>query len=43
MASLISEALDFALAKAGKDSDIKLKTKQKSIIEAVVDFFHTIC
>ena len=43
MASLFSEALDFALAKAGKDSDIKLKTKQKSIIEAVVDFFHTIC
>ena len=40
MASLFSEALDFALAKAGKDSDIKLK---KSIIEAVVDFFHTIC
>ena len=39
MASLFSEALDFALAKAGKDSDIKLKTKQKSIIEAVVDFF----
>ena len=34
-----SEALDFALTKAGKDSDFKLKTEQKSIIEAVVDFF----
>ena len=33
----ISEALDFALTKAGKDSDFKLKTE--SIIEAVVDFF----
>ena len=39
MASLFSEALDFALPKAGKDSDFKLKTEQKSIIEAVVDFF----
>ena len=39
MASLFSEALDFALTKAGKDSDFKLKTEQKSIIEAVVDFF----
>ena len=37
MASLFSEALDFALTKAGKDSDLKLKTE--SIIEAVVDFF----
>ena len=37
MASLIREALDFALTKAGKDSDFKLKTE--SIIEAVVDFF----
>ena len=36
MASLFSEALDFALPKAGKDSDFKL---QKLIIEAVVDFF----
>ena len=39
MASLISEALDCALPKAGKDSDFKLKTEQKLIIEAVVDFF----
>ena len=39
MASLFSEVLDFALNKAGKDSDFKLKTEQKSIIEAVVDFF----
>ena len=37
MASLFSKALDFALTKAGKDSDFKLKTE--SIIEAVVDFF----
>ena len=39
MASLFSEVLDFALPKAGKDSDFKLKTEQKLIIEAVVDFF----
>ena len=39
MASLFSEALDFALPKAGKDRDFKLKTEQKLIIEAVVDFF----
>ena len=39
MPSLFSEALDFALPKAGKDSDFKLKTEQKLIIEAVVDFF----
>ena len=39
MASLFGEALDFALTKAGKDSDFKLKTEQKSIVEAVVDFF----
>jgi len=39
MASLFSEALDFALTKAGKDGDFKLKTEQKSIIEAFVDFF----
>ena len=39
MASLFSEALDVALPKAGKDSDFKLKTEQKLIIEAVVDFF----
>ena len=39
MTSLFSEALDFALPKAGKDSDFKLKTEQKLIIEAVVDFF----
>jgi len=31
------------LPKPGKDSDFKLKTEQKLIIEAVVDFFHTIC
>ena len=43
MASLFSEALDFALPKARKDSDFKLKTEQKLIIEAVVDLFHTIC
>ena len=35
MASLFNEALDFALPKAGKDSNFKLKTEQKSIIEAV--------
>ena len=39
MASLFSEALDFALTEAGKVSDFKLKTEQKSIIEAAVDFF----
>ena len=39
MASLFREALDFALPKAGKDSDFKLKTEKKLIIEAVVDFF----
>ena len=39
MALLFSEALDFALTKAGKDSDFKLKKEQKPIIEAVVDFF----
>ena len=39
MASLFSKALDFALTKAGKYSDFKSKTEQKSIIEAVVDFF----
>ena len=36
MASLLSKVLDFALTKAGKDSDFTLKTEQKSIIEAVV-------
>ena len=36
MASLLSKALDFALTKPGKDSSFKLKTEQKSIIEAVV-------
>ena len=40
MASLFSVPLDFALPKAGKDSDFKLKTGQKLIIEAVVDFSH---
>ena len=39
MASFFSEALDFALTEGGKDSDFKLETEQKSIIEAVVDFF----
>ena len=39
MASLFSEALDFALPKAGEDSDFKLKTEQKLSIEAAVDFF----
>ena len=39
MASLFTAALDFALPKAGKDSDFKLKTEQKLIIKAVVDFF----
>ena len=39
MASFFSEALDFALTKAGKASYFKLKTEQKSIIQAVVDFF----
>ena len=37
MASLFSEALDFALPKAGKDSNFKLKTEQKLI--TVADFF----
>ena len=36
MASLFSKTLDFALTKAGKESSFKLKTVQKSIIEAVV-------
>ena len=36
MASLCSKTLDFALTKTGKDSCFKLKTEQKSIIEAVV-------
>ena len=34
MTSLFSEVLDFALTKAGKDSDFKSKTEQKSVIEA---------
>ena len=38
MAWIFSKALDFSLTKAGKDSDFKLKTEQKSIVEAVVDF-----
>ena len=37
--ALFGEALDFALTKAGKNSDLKLQTEQKSIIEAIVDFF----
>ena len=36
MASLFNKTFDFALTKAGKDSSFKLKTVQKSIIEAVV-------
>ena len=40
MASLFSKALDFALTKAGKDSDLKSKTEQNSVIEGVVDFSH---
>ena len=36
MASLFNKTMDFALTKAGKDSSFKLKTVQKSIIEAVV-------
>ena len=43
MASFFSEALDFALTKAGKASYFKLKTQQKLIVEAVVDFFYIIC
>ena len=39
MASLFTEVLDFALPKDGKHSDFKLKTEQKLIIKAVVDFF----
>ena len=39
MGSLFCKALDFALTKAGKDSNFKLKTEQKSIIEAIVYFF----
>ena len=42
MASLLREALHFALPKAGKDSDTKLKIEQKLIIEDAVEFFHTI-
>ena len=34
--SLVSKALDFASTKDGKDSNFKLKTDQKSIIENVV-------
>ena len=36
MALLLNKVLDFALTKAGKDSDFILKTEQKSIIEAIV-------
>ena len=36
---LFNKALDFALTKAGKDSNFKLKTEQKSIIEAVICLF----
>ena len=39
MTSFFSEALEFALTKAGKASYFKLKTEQKSIIQDVVDFF----
>ena len=39
MAWMFSEELDFTLTKDGKDSDFKLKTEQKSIIEAHVDFY----
>ena len=42
MASLFSEALDYALTKAGKDSDFKLKTEQKSIIEVFTTFARTV-
>ena len=35
MASLFSKAFDFLYIKAGKASNFKLKTEQKSIIEAV--------
>ena len=42
MVSLFSEASDFALTKAGNVNEFKLKTDQKLIIEAVVDFFHTL-
>ena len=33
MVSLFDKALDFALRKAGKDSDFSLKAQQKEIIE----------
>ena len=36
MAELLGRALEFALLKAGKDSDFRLKDEQKAIIEAVV-------
>jgi len=36
MASLLNKVLDFALTKAGKDSNFILKTEQRSIIEAIV-------
>ena len=36
MAPSFSKALDFALTKAGKESNFKLKMEQKSNIEAIV-------
>ena len=35
MVSLFVKALDFALRKAGKDSDFSLKAQQKEIIETI--------
>ena len=36
MASLFEKAADFALAKAGKSKNFRIKEEQKSIIEAIV-------
>ena len=38
MAALLDEALDFTLTKTGRDSQFRLKPRQKQIIEALVLF-----
>ena len=38
MAALLDRALEFALTKAGRDSQFRLKPEQKEIIEALVLF-----
>ena len=35
----LTKQLDFTLTEAGKDSNFKLKTEQKSITETIVSFF----